>query len=49
MIINGFQMRGNGGRSGIRTHGREDPTPVFKTGTLNRSVIRPCIKNNYSC
>ena len=28
--------------SGIRTHGRElNSTPVFKTGTLNHSIIHP--------
>src|SRR5689334_14679738 len=31
----------NGGESGIRTHGRFDPSPVFKTGALNRSAISP--------
>lgn len=30
-----------GGESGIRTHGRFDPSPVFKTGALNRSAISP--------
>ena len=30
-----------GGRSGIRTHERVAPLPVFKTGALNRSAIRP--------
>src|SRR3546814_1115479 len=30
-----------GGESGIRTHGRFDPLPVFKTGALNRSAISP--------
>src|SRR5690606_30888607 len=32
---------GTGGESGIRTHGRFDPSPVFKTGALNRSAISP--------
>ena len=32
----------SGGESGIRTHGRFDPSPVFKTGALNRSAISPC-------
>src|SRR3546814_11479543 len=31
----------DGGESGIRTHGRFDPSPVFKTGALNRSAISP--------
>ena len=31
----------SGGESGIRTHGRFDPSPVFKTGALNRSAISP--------
>ena len=30
-----------GGGSGIRTHGGVAPTPVFKTGALNRSAIPP--------
>ncbi|SJM35143.1 hypothetical protein BQ8482_60154 [Mesorhizobium delmotii] len=30
-----------GGGSGIRTHGGLAPTPVFKTGALNRSAIPP--------
>ena len=33
--------RCTGGRSGIRTHERVAPLPVFKTGALNRSAIRP--------
>ena len=32
---------GKGGRGGIRTHGELAPTPVFKTGALNRSATRP--------
>jgi hypothetical protein len=32
----------SGGESGIRTHGRFDPSPVFKTGAFNRSAISPC-------
>lgn len=32
-----------GGESGIRTHGRFDPSPVFKTGALNRSAISPML------
>ena len=31
----------SGGGSGIRTHGGLAPTPVFKTGALNRSAIPP--------
>jgi hypothetical protein len=31
----------NGGRGGIRTHGGLAPTPVFKTGALNRSATLP--------
>ncbi len=34
---------GSGGESGIRTHGRFDPSPVFKTGALNRSAISPLL------
>ena len=30
-----------GGGGGIRTHGRVAPSPVFKTGTFNRSVTPP--------
>ena len=30
-----------GGQSGIRTHGTLTRTPVFKTGSLNRSDICP--------
>ena len=30
-----------GGWGGIRTHGRLSPSPVFKTGTFNRSVTHP--------
>ena len=33
--------RAGGGRGGIRTHGRLAPTPVFKTGALNRSATLP--------
>ena len=36
--IHGYR---SGGESGIRTHGRFDPSPVFKTGALNRSAISP--------
>ena len=32
-----------GGGSGIRTHGGLAPTPVFKTGALNRSAIPPVL------
>ena len=31
----------NGGWGGIRTHGMLSHTPVFKTGTFNRSVTHP--------
>src|SRR3546814_13357198 len=31
----------DGGESGIRTHVRFDPSPVFKTGALNRSASAP--------
>ena len=30
-----------GGRGGIRTHGELAPSPVFKTGSLNRSDTLP--------
>ena len=30
-----------GGWGGIRTHGEFAPTPVFKTGALNRSATHP--------
>lgn len=39
--INGLET--TGGESGIRTHGRFDPSPVFKTGALNRSAISPML------
>ena len=29
------------GRRGIRTHGGREPSPVFKTGALNRSASLP--------
>jgi hypothetical protein len=35
------KINGYGGGSGIRTHGELAPTPVFKTGALNRSAIPP--------
>ncbi len=34
-------MKGNGGWGEIRTHGEVAPTPVFKTGALNRSATHP--------
>lgn len=34
-------MHGSGGRGGIRTHGWLAPSPVFKTGALNRSATLP--------
>ena len=30
-----------GGEGGIRTHGRREATPVFKTGAFNRSATSP--------
>ena len=30
-----------GGESGIRTHGRFDPTPDFESGTFDHSAISP--------
>ena len=33
--------QGYGGWGGIRTHGELAPTPVFKTGALNRSATHP--------
>ena len=33
--------KGAGGESGIRTHERLTPLPVFKTGAFNRSAISP--------
>ena len=33
--------RKSGGWGGIRTHGKLAPTPVFKTGALNRSATHP--------
>ncbi len=38
--INGLH-RINGGEGGIRTHGRDKPTPVFKTSALNHSATSP--------
>lgn len=37
------ELEVTGGESGIRTHGRFDPSPVFKTGALNRSAISPML------
>ena len=34
----------SGGEGGIRTLGGLTPSPVFKTGTFNRSVTSPCGK-----
>jgi hypothetical protein len=34
-----------GGQGGIRTHGELAPTPVFKTGALNRSATCPHERN----
>jgi hypothetical protein len=36
-------LRESGGSGGIRTHGRVAPSPVFKTGALNRSATLPCL------
>ena len=36
-----FLYKINGGWGGIRTHGGLSPSPVFKTGTFNRSVTHP--------
>ncbi len=33
--------KNNGGWGEIRTHGELSPTPVFKTGALNRSATHP--------
>lgn len=35
------RKKDDGGWGGIRTHGRLSPTPVFKTGALNRSATHP--------
>ena len=41
-IIVFIKKRGKtGGWGGIRTHGELAPTPVFKTGALNRSATHP--------
>ena len=34
---------GDGGWGEIRTHGRDEPTSVFKTGALNRSATLPSV------
>ena len=31
----------DGGEGGIRTHGQFNPSPVFKTGAINRSTTSP--------
>ena len=36
----------NGGGGGIRTHGGEPPTPVFKTGALDHSATPPIDRNS---
>ena len=36
-----YEVRGSGGRGGIRTHGTLAGTPVFKTGRLNHSRTLP--------
>lgn len=42
------QSAASGGWSGIRTHGGVAPTPVFKTGALNRSAIHPAGGGTFS-
>ena len=37
----GVPPRLSGGSGEIRTHGRVPPSPVFKTGALNRSATLP--------
>ena len=36
-----YGFRKSGGESGIRTHGSQNESPVFKTGSLNHSDISP--------
>jgi hypothetical protein len=40
-ILYGVFIDISGGWGGIRTHGGREPTPVFKTGALNRSATHP--------
>lgn len=37
----------NGGWGEIRTHGELAPTPVFKTGAINRSATHPLHHHSY--
>ena len=37
------EIRGSGGSGEIRTHGGRKPSPVFKTGALNRSATLPVV------
>ena len=39
--INDLTLKTYGGGGGIRTPGRREPPPVFKTGTLNHSDTPP--------
>ena len=39
---NPHERWGSGGSCEIRTHGGDKPSPVFKTGALNRSAKLPC-------
>src|SRR5690606_37463191 len=41
-----FNNQENGGWGEIRTHGRDEPTPVFKTGALNHSATHPTIRKH---
>ena len=38
-------MGSTGGSGEIRTHGRDKPSPVFKTGALNRSATLPVLSS----
>ena len=44
----GFSDQLSGGESGIRTHGRFDPTPDFESGTFDHSAISPKLAIHYS-
>jgi len=37
-------MGGDGGRGGIRTHGRVAPTSDFESGAFNRSATLPLVR-----
>ena len=43
LLFDGEKPR-ESGWGGIRTPGRVNPTPVFKTGALNRSATHPAIE-----